>query len=147
LEYYSPRVFENYVALGKKKREIVNTPVNVHFVPLLMQSNFSEGKSNFSEGNLDPDYEPLLTENKNRFVLFPINHRAIWNMYKKAEASFWTTEEIDLAADVKDWTEKLNNDERYFISMVLAFFAASDGIVNENLATKFMGEVQVAEAR
>jgi ribonucleotide reductase beta subunit family protein with ferritin-like domain len=88
-------------------------------------------------GTKNDNYEPLLTENKKRFVLFPINHKAIWDMYKKAEASFWTTEEIDLSTDVRDWAEKLNNDERYFISMVLAFFAASDGIVNENLGTVF----------
>jgi len=91
--------------------------------------------------------EPLLQENSQRFVLFPINHKEIWRMYKQAEASFWVTEEIDLAADLKDWNEKLNNDERYFISMVLAFFAASDGIVNENLAVQFMKEVQIPEAR
>jgi ribonucleoside-diphosphate reductase beta chain len=93
------------------------------------------------------DGEPLLQENKNRFVLFPINHKEIWRMYKQAEASFWTTEEIDLAADVSQWNDRLNDDERYFISMVLAFFAASDGIVNENLAVSFMKEVQVPEAR
>ncbi len=91
--------------------------------------------------------EPLLQENKQRFVLFPINYKGIWDMYKKAEASFWTTEEIDLSADIKDWSEKLTNDEKYFISMVLAFFAASDGIVNENLAVQFMKEVQIPEAR
>jgi ribonucleoside-diphosphate reductase beta chain len=91
--------------------------------------------------------EVLLQENKNRFVLFPINHQAIWRMYKKAEASFWTTEEIDLSSDINDWNLKLNDDERHFISHVLAFFAASDGIVNENLAIKFMNEVQIPEAR
>lgn len=81
--------------------------------------------------------EPLLKESKNRFVLFPIEHDEIWKMYKQAEASFWTTEEIDLNPDLKDW-EKLNDDERHFISHVLAFFAASDGIVNENLVLNFM---------
>lgn len=91
--------------------------------------------------------EPLLIENKNRFVLFPIQHADIWAMYKKAEASFWTAEEIDLTIDVHDWSQKLNDDERHFISHVLAFFAASDGIVNENLATRFMKEVQIPEAR
>ena len=90
--------------------------------------------------------EPLLKENKERFVLFPIKHDEIWKMYKKAEASFWTAEEIDLSSDLKDW-EKLNENEKYFISHVLAFFAASDGIVNENLAVNFMKEVQVPEAR
>lgn len=71
----------------------------------------------------------------------------IWQMYKKAEASFWTAEEIDLSKDLHDWNNRLNDDERYFISHVLAFFAASDGIVNENLLERFSGEVQVSEAR
>ncbi|WP_019946835.1 ribonucleoside-diphosphate reductase small subunit [Hymenobacter aerophilus] len=90
--------------------------------------------------------EPLLTENPNRFVLFPIQHDDVWQFYKKAEASFWTAEEIDLSQDQKDW-DNLNDGERHFISHVLAFFAASDGIVNENLAINFMQEVQMAEAR
>lgn len=90
--------------------------------------------------------EPLLVENKNRFVLFPIEHDDIWQMYKQQEASFWTAEEIDLSQDQKDW-ENLNDGERHFISHVLAFFAASDGIVNENLAVNFMSEVQYAEAK
>lgn len=91
--------------------------------------------------------EPILIENKDRFVLFPIRHQDIWNMYKKAEASFWTAEEIDLSTDMSDWENKLNQDEKYFIKHVLAFFAASDGIVNENLAVNFMNEVQYPEAR
>ncbi|HAA15819.1 MAG TPA: ribonucleoside-diphosphate reductase [Cytophagales bacterium] len=90
--------------------------------------------------------EPILKENKNRFVLFPIQHDDIWKFYKKAEASFWTAEEIDLSADLKDWAE-LNDGERHFISHVLAFFAASDGIVNENLAEHFVNEVQYTEAK
>ncbi|MBI4436036.1 MAG: ribonucleotide-diphosphate reductase subunit beta [Candidatus Omnitrophica bacterium] len=90
--------------------------------------------------------EPILEENKDRFVLFPIQHTEIWNMYKKAEASFWTAEEIDLSHDLKDW-EILSQEEKYFIKHVLAFFAASDGIVNENLATHFVREVQIPEAR
>ena len=90
--------------------------------------------------------EILLEENKDRFVLFPIKYPKIWEMYKKSEQSFWTAEEVDLHADLKDW-EKLNNDERHFIKHVLAFFAASDGIVNENLAINFMREVQLPEAR
>lgn len=90
--------------------------------------------------------EPILKENPNRFVLFPIQHDEVWQMYKKAEASFWTAEEIDLTQDLKDW-ESLNDGERHFISHVLAFFAASDGIVNENLAINFMQEVQLPEAR
>ncbi|GHA65341.1 ribonucleoside-diphosphate reductase small subunit [Pontibacter akesuensis] len=92
------------------------------------------------------DMEPILKENPNRFVLFPIQNDAVWQMYKQAEASFWTAEEIDLSQDLKDW-ENLNDGERHFISHVLAFFAASDGIVNENLAVNFMNEVQIPEAR
>ncbi|MES2591966.1 MAG: ribonucleoside-diphosphate reductase small subunit [Bacteroidota bacterium] len=91
--------------------------------------------------------EPILKENKDRFVLFPIKHHDIWEMYKKAEASFWTAEEIDLNPDLQDWENKLNDDEKHFIKHVLAFFAASDGIVNENLAVNFMNEVQYPEAR
>ncbi len=91
--------------------------------------------------------EPLLQENKNRFVLFPIKEPEIWQFYKKAEASFWTAEEIDLSQDMNDWENKLNDDERHFIKHILAFFAASDGIVNENLAEQFLAEVQVPEAR
>merc|ERR1712209_23038 len=90
--------------------------------------------------------EPLLMENPRRFVILPIQYGDIWQMYKKAEASFWTAEEVDLSKDVKDW-ETLKDDERYFVSHVLAFFAASDGIVNENLVERFMKEVQVPEAR
>ncbi|EGE07618.1 hypothetical protein TEQG_06532, partial [Trichophyton equinum CBS 127.97] len=91
--------------------------------------------------------EPRLQENPQRFVLFPIKYREIWQMYKKAEASFWTAEEIDLSKDIHDWNNRLNDDERFFISHVLAFFAASDGIVNENLLERFSNEVQVPEAR
>lgn len=91
--------------------------------------------------------EPILQENKDRFVLFPIRHQQIWEMYKKAEASFWTAEEIDLSQDQIEWEKKLTPDEQYFIKHVLAFFAASDGIVNENLAVNFMNEVQYPEAR
>jgi ribonucleoside-diphosphate reductase beta chain len=90
--------------------------------------------------------EVLLQENNERFVLLPIKYPKIWEMYKKAEASFWTAEEIDLSHDQKDWN-KMNEGERHFISHVLAFFAASDGIVNENLAVNFMKEVQLPEAR
>ncbi|XP_040575898.1 ribonucleoside-diphosphate reductase subunit M2 [Lepeophtheirus salmonis] len=91
--------------------------------------------------------EPLLRENPNRFVILPIEYFDIWNMYKKAVASFWTVEEVDLSKDLIDWEEKLNDEERYFISRVLAFFAASDGIVNENIVERFTQEVQVTEAR
>ena len=91
--------------------------------------------------------EPILQENKNRFVIFPIKHHDIWEWYKKMEASFWTAEEIDLHTDLNDWNNKLNDDERYFIKHILAFFAASDGIVNENLAENFVNEVQYPEAK
>ena len=91
--------------------------------------------------------EPILIENPHRFVVFPIQHHDLWDFYKKTEASFWTAEEIDLAADLTDWRTKLNDDERYFIKNVLAFFAASDGIVNENLAENFVKEVQYPEAK
>ncbi|MCK0190514.1 ribonucleotide-diphosphate reductase subunit beta [Arenibacter sp. F20364] len=91
--------------------------------------------------------EPILQENLNRFVIFPIKHHDLWDWYKKCEASFWTAEEIDLHTDLNDWTNKLNSDERYFIKHILAFFAASDGIVNENLAENFVSEVQYAEAK
>ncbi|WP_353147165.1 ribonucleotide-diphosphate reductase subunit beta [Flavobacterium sp.] len=91
--------------------------------------------------------EPILQENKNRFVIFPIKHHDIWEWYKKMEASFWTAEEIDLSQDLNDWNNKLSADEKYFIKHILAFFAASDGIVNENLAENFVNEVQYAEAK
>ncbi len=91
--------------------------------------------------------EPILQENKNRFVIFPIKHKDIWEFYKSMEASFWTAEEIDLSQDLNDWNNKLNDDEKYFIKHILAFFAASDGIVNENLAENFVNEVQYAEAK
>ena len=91
--------------------------------------------------------EPILQENKNRFVIFPIKHHDIWEWYKKMEASFWTAEEIDLSQDLNDWNNKLSDDERYFVKHILAFFAASVGIVNENLAENFVNEVQYAEAK
>ena len=90
--------------------------------------------------------EPLLTPNDNRFVMFPIQDQSIWEMYKKQVDCFWRAEEIDLSKDNNHW-DSLNADERSFLSMILAFFAASDGIVLENLAQRFMGEVQLAEAR
>jgi ribonucleoside-diphosphate reductase beta chain len=90
--------------------------------------------------------EPLLQEDLNRYVMFPIKDQDIWKMYKKAEDLFWRAEEIDLSKDNKDW-DTLNDDEKHFISMILAFFAASDGIVLENLGVRFMGEVQLSEAR
>ena len=90
--------------------------------------------------------EPLLQEDDSRYVMFPIKYESIWQMYKKQEFSFWRAEEVDLSKDKKYW-EELSSDEQHFIKMILAFFAASDGIVLENIATRFMGEIQVSEAR
>ncbi len=91
--------------------------------------------------------EPILQPNDNRFVIFPIQHNDLWDWYKKQQACFWTAEEIDLHQDLTDWNNRLSNDERYFIKHILAFFAASDGIVNENLAENFVNEVQYSEAK
>jgi ribonucleoside-diphosphate reductase beta chain len=91
--------------------------------------------------------EKILTENPHRFVLFPIEHHDLWSLYKQQEACFWTAEEIDLSQDTSDWEHKLNKDEQHFIKHVLAFFAASDGIVNENIAMNFVNEVQYTEAK
>lgn len=91
--------------------------------------------------------EPILQPNDNRFVIFPIQHNDLWEWYKKQQACFWTAEEIDLHSDLTDWNSKLTDDERYFIKHILAFFAASDGIVNENLAENFVNEVQYSEAK
>ena len=96
---------------------------------------------------MSQQHEPILAGDNSRFVLFPIQHNDIWAYYKNAEASFWTAEEIDLSQDLNDWSDKLNDDERFFIKHVLAFFAASDGIVNENLAEHFLSEVQYTEAK
>lgn len=93
------------------------------------------------------ELEPILKENKTRFVLFPIEHHDIWEAYKTQQAMIWTAEEIDFQQDIHDWENKLTDDERYFIKHVLAFFAASDGIVNENLAENFVSEVQYTEAK
>ncbi|GIX85833.1 ribonucleoside-diphosphate reductase subunit M2 [Caerostris darwini] len=103
-------------------------------------------KKKLAKSILKTSDEPLLRENPRRFVIFPIVYQDIWKMYKKAEASFWTAEEVDLSNDQGDW-EKLNSEEKHFISHILAFFAASDGIVNENLVERFSQEVQVTEAR
>ena len=91
--------------------------------------------------------EKILIDNPGRFVLFPIQHHDLWRLFKQQEACFWTAEEIDLGQDVYDWENKLNADEQHFVKHVLAFFAASDGIVNENLAMNFVNEVQYTEAK
>ncbi|KAK6255043.1 hypothetical protein SCA6_016348 [Theobroma cacao] len=90
--------------------------------------------------------EPILKKQNQRFCMFPIRYQTLWEMYKKAEASFWTAEEVDLSQDVQHW-DALSNSEKHFISHVLAFFAASDGIVLENLAARFLNDVQIPEAR
>ena len=90
--------------------------------------------------------EKILTENPGRFVIFPIEHNDIWEYYKQHQAAFWTAEEVDLTNDIRDW-ENLTDNEKYFIKNVLSFFAASDGIVNENLAENFYREVQYPEAK
>lgn len=110
---------------------------------LTVDTTFQKNAKGLSELEMK---EPVLKENKSRFVLFPIQHKEIWEMYKKHEASFWTAEEIDLSQDNKDW-DTLSDDERHFIKHVLAFFAASDGIVLENLGERFLTEVQLPEAR
>jgi len=92
-------------------------------------------------------YEPLLEKNNSRFTLYPIEHQDIWDMYKTAVASFWTAEEIELTKDLNDWKYKLDDNERHFIGMVLSFFAGADGIVLENLATRFIDDVPIPEAR
>ena len=91
--------------------------------------------------------DPLLCPNPHRFVLFPIQYPAVWEMYKKHLASFWTAEEIDLSQDIVQWEQKLNDNERHFIKNILAFFACSDGVVMENLAANFCAEIQLPEAR
>uniref|UniRef100_I3J390 Ribonucleotide reductase M2 b n=1 Tax=Oreochromis niloticus TaxID=8128 RepID=I3J390_ORENI len=110
-----------------------------------LQNGFREDDTACQNG-LETEEEPLLRENPRRFVIFPIQYRDIWKMYKQAQASFWTVEEVDLSKDLAHW-DRLKAEEKHFISHVLAFFAASDGIVNENLVQRFSQEVQVPEAR
>ncbi|KAJ3278205.1 Ribonucleotide-diphosphate reductase (RNR), small subunit [Borealophlyctis nickersoniae] len=107
----------------------------------------AEHKKAVSTSALKNEDEPILKANPKRFVLFPIQYHEVWQFYKKAEASFWTAEEVDLSKDLVDWDNRLTDDERYFVSRVLAFFAASDGIVNENLVERFSKDVQIPEAR
>ncbi|KAI9742095.1 MAG: Ribonucleotide-diphosphate reductase (RNR), small subunit [Cirrosporium novae-zelandiae] len=111
------------------------------------QIKFESGEGTRIQLQPEEMEEEILKENPHRFVMFPIHYNEIWQMYKKHEASFWTSEEIDLSKDLRDWNERMNKDERFFISRVLAFFAASDGIVNENLVQRFCTEVQIPEAR
>ncbi|XP_040910038.1 ribonucleoside-diphosphate reductase subunit M2 B [Toxotes jaculatrix] len=112
----------------------------------LTQSNGFKDKDPDCQSGSDTEEEPLLRENPRRFVIFPIQYPDIWKMYKQAQASFWTVEEVDLSKDLAHW-DRLKPEEKHFISHVLAFFAASDGIVNENLVQRFSQEVQLPEAR
>uniref|UniRef100_A0AAY4EJ89 ribonucleoside-diphosphate reductase n=1 Tax=Denticeps clupeoides TaxID=299321 RepID=A0AAY4EJ89_9TELE len=107
---------------------------------------FQNGHTGAEHSNSEAEQEPLLRENPRRFVIFPIQYPDMWKMYKQAQASFWTVEEVDLSKDLVHW-DRLKPDEKHFISHVLAFFAASDGIVNENLVQRFSQEVQIPEAR
>ncbi|TMW40954.1 hypothetical protein DOY81_013966 [Sarcophaga bullata] len=159
-------IVDNMDKFSLKSPRKILTPVNVGKVPKLsigddvVKNQDAKQEVNGSINNsaagtslankpavpFDPSIEPLLKENPRRFVIFPIQYLDIWQMYKKAEASFWTVEEVDLSSDMSDWN-RLTDNERHFISHVLAFFAASDGIVNENLVERFSQEVQVTEAR
>ncbi|KRX08577.1 Ferritin-like superfamily [Pseudocohnilembus persalinus] len=137
----------------KKGTDFENIPLKLKTVQKVQEKeNENEELKNKNqeqkiEGGINCDQdEEILKENPQRFVLFPIKYNQIWEAYKKQMASFWTVDEIDLAQDQKDW-EKLNKGEQHFIKYILAFFAASDGIVMENLAQQFMGEVQIPEAR
>lgn len=128
------------LVLSPSKANILRSPTDE---PLKVKRKLQDD-GDITEFN--PELEPLLRENPKRFVMFPIEYPDIWAKYKQAEASFWTTEEVDLQRDFEDW-QKLTDNERHFIGHVLAFFAASDGIVNENLVERFSQEVQVTEAR
>lgn len=144
----SKKVAEGILGLDLTKEELsMARNAKETFIKLKIKAKKEKEGSDLTDNIQDEIEEPLLMENKKRFVLFPIKYHEIWQMYKKAEASFWTAEEIDLSKDLHDWDKKLNDDERFFISHVLAFFAASDGIVNENLLERFSNEVQVPEAR
>ncbi|CAB1340419.1 unnamed protein product [Coregonus sp. 'balchen'] len=143
---------ENAIATQMDNISLVdkeNTPPSLNMTRILASKTarkiFDDSESKDAK-KFNTEEEPLLKENPRRFVIFPIKYHDIWQMYKKAEASFWTAEEVDLSKDTQHW-ESLKDEERYFISHILAFFAASDGIVNENLVERFTQEVQVTEAR
>merc|ERR1712010_280779 len=125
----------------EQRRQVLPTPLLERRRDLTTPRRIIDKMSEIEKMN-----EPLLCENDERFCMFPIKYPEIWEMYKKAEASFWTAEEVDLSSDIKHW-EGLNDDEKHFVSHVLAFFASSDGIVLENLATRFLADIQVPEAR
>lgn len=142
-----PVVYNKENISGNSKENKVTSPKSKILSELDLNKLKITDKNEKKVVKFDPELEPLLRDNPRRFVIFPIEYPDIWDMYKKAEASFWTVEEVDLSKDMEDWDNKLNKDERHFISHVLAFFAASDGIVNENLVERFSQEVQVTEAR
>ncbi|XP_041358772.1 ribonucleoside-diphosphate reductase small chain-like [Gigantopelta aegis] len=135
---------ENIMPLVVKKTKVLGESQRQNILPTSESSIKTMKKSKKVVKKVEE--EPLLKDNPNRFVMFPIQYHDIWQMYKKAEASFWTAEEVDLSKDLGHW-EQLKEDEKHFVSHVLAFFAASDGIVNENLVERFMQEIQVTEAR
>ena len=123
---------------------------NKKYIELINELNSLKKEVNFLKNNNNQDKipeDPLLSDEENRYVIFPIKNDKIWKMYKKAEANFWTTEELDLSKDNRDFTTKLNDNERYFIENILAFFAASDGIVNENLVERFCNDIKSLEAK
>jgi len=124
----------------------INIPINSSKTSNSDINLIAESLNTINYGQPIEFEEPLLKKNIQRFVVFPIKYDNIWKMYKKAEASFWTAEEVDLSKDLNDWN-KLKKEEKYFISHVLAFFAASDGIVNENIIERLSQEIQIAEAR
>lgn len=136
--------------LDKMSLDKENTPPGPNSSRILASQTarriFDAAAPKVRKSSSSQEEEPLLKDNPHRFVIFPIEYHDIWQMYKKAEASFWTAEEVDLSKDLQHW-DAMKDEERYFISHVLAFFAASDGIVNENLVERFMQEVQVTEAR
>ncbi|KAJ8927467.1 hypothetical protein NQ314_020064 [Rhamnusium bicolor] len=136
-------------SLAKKTETLVLSPNKTNIICLPKEKSGKDKlkiQDTVDIAEFDPELEPLLRENPRRFVVFPIQYPDIWAKYKEAEASFWTTEEVNLSDDLDHWNE-LTENERHFISHVLAFFAASDGIVNENLVERFSQEVQVTEAR
>jgi len=146
------------LAATYNKKSLHETPIRELQIPVKMaklshspqkrtQAFFQDNVVHQSPSPPPPEPEPLLRENLHRFVLFPIQYDRIWEMYKKARASFWSVEEVDLSPDLIHWKTKLNNDEKHFIKHVLAFFAASDGIVSENLAMRFMSEVSLFHKR
>ena len=124
---------------------IIDNSKNIELIQEI--NNLKQEIKELKNENKKENDELLLSEEEQRYVIFPIKYDKVWEMYKKAEANFWTAEELDLSKDNKDFNQKMNDNERYFIENILAFFAASDGIVNENLGERFYNEVQIQEAK